>query len=1597
MSQAIDASTDESKQLSAVAPVSLPPVCSMYYELLMSTRFNLDELSQCPACKVQVAFHHHQPPSQAAVADVSANVSSAKYESDSSAYALHFTSGVRSILPKWRIDYKYVKPFLDRCEQVLTADNVDPKVWVRLLLRAVEDVGESSWVQSNIVDKKLSWQEAREAFAKHFELFSYSTQIVQDYECIKQSSRQTVQDYSHKFMRLCAELGYESTNPLVVQHYINGLSPERLASYKKQLALVKLIRGDDSYTVASLETAVQLTLDLELVDVNSQIRNLTLPGETKTGAGGQPQGNNKKNAKVCANHPHSSSHTTAECSWNKSGNNHYGGAGTGGTNNQRSNSGGNSTSPRENQRNTNTHGGGYKKPIKCYLCGGPHLANDPACPKRSSVSTRSGSNTAATPSVTFANPISTSGSKIARSSLSRTVDIVARTDIGDESATVAASESAAAAVIDRTLSETAVIPQYKGVMLVLKDQVYNTLVDTGATISFIDETLVKELHLPIELASDDKTRINMAHTGLSAPRIGRTHIDRLVALFPFSTRKTIDFSHMFEVLPINDKLNDYHFVIGTDLIPALFPDGIPLCYVPRSGDTTSTPSINVRIAGIIDSDRESSADIGYDELPIQEQPNRPVAYTPAELENQYAGKRNALLQQLAEPLAVNERITGFCNIPETIVHLRIDPALENSLYTKQYPIAHALYDPADKVIMRWLNTGKICFAPPGCRYNNPLTIAPKKDENGVWTGIRVCLDVRRLNKALIVGDKFPIPHIRNVLESFAGNSVFGEFDLSEAYLQFQLHPDSQPLTAFTWRGQQYMFVGCPYGITLLTSYFQRLMMRIFNDMPFCMPYVDNLPFASKSWEEHRTHALCIIERLTQVNLRLKQSWHIGHAQLRCLGHILNINGTAMDPDKMQAVMDWPLPSTPADLQSFLGLCSFVRSHIRHYAEITGPLEEIKNQKELIWDDNLRHHFETVKEALSRAPILSFPDYDRPFHIATDASNTGIGGVLFQPKSEAEHITPDNIVAICSKKLNPRQRDWSAYKKELWGIVYALRKFHSYIWGRTDLVIHTDHKPLIYMFSSSLLSPALQQWLDTILDYSFDIRHRDGILNVIPDQLSRMFGAVYSNIPVWGATDLAKHISYPLPLQESLRGGSLGDRGEAADSASDSIHSDSIPDIDQSILEVELERRGKRCPATEAERIELIQQHHQFGHFGREAIFKQLWNKGYWWPCIRKEIETELKSCDPCTRFVVVKSGFHPSQCITASGPGEHLQIDTSVHLPESPDGYTALLVCIDVFTGFVMLRPLRNTTAEVVARKLWKIFCTIGFPRILQSDNGSEFVNDTLRALIKITGIDHRFISAYNPRTDGKVERSIGTCMGIIKKLLHGTNKLWPLFVSFAQITFNNKITELTGSSPFALMFGRELNELKDYSGDNATVIPLDDWKAHQEKIVTLIYPAIHERIKSGKRKMMQTLDKNRRLISPNAFPAGSTVMLIDPDRDNKFEPKYIGPYTIVRRSRGGAYVLKDATGDLLDRRVPADQLKLLAKVSKRKIDVEKPIFEIQKIVEHRGEPGHYEYQVQWKGYREDERTWEPQHSFMDHSVIEKYWKARKQAPNTTN
>ena len=1304
-----------------------------------------------------------------------------------------------------------------------------------------------------------------------------------------------------------------------------------------------------------------------------------------------------------------------------------------------------------------------------------------------------------------------------------------------------------------------------GLFLFVHNQMFNSLIDTGASHSFIDTEIVNSLSIPI---SPSNVIIDLASTSHSLPSPGIAVITFTPVIIQGTLNMLPPMTHSFELMDL--PRHKHQFIVGRDLLRAFFLKQLPMSLLPPDADSApSAAASNIRISTPTSSlihtpiprmplspavanelKRDIDALEGQGYIPSDEEPVRVMTSTPAELEESFSIQRNCILQLpvIATSLQHNEAIDSFCNLPEAMLKLKLDPTKSSSsqLYARQYPLSQRAIEAAQPVIQRWLSTGKIVRAPPGCPYNNPLTVAPKKDDNGKLTGFRVCLDTRKLNAALVDNDHFEIPLIRSVLNSLQGCTIFGEFDLAEAYLQFPLHLESQQYTAFTFGNEQYMFTACPFGLSVMPSHFQRIMQFVFRDLPFTFPYFDNIPFGSRSWKEHAAHTQAIIERLNHYNLRIKpSSVKIGQAQLNCLGHLLTEAGVAISPDKLSKIQDWPLPKTGKQLASFLGLITFVRQHVRHFADMTSGLEALKRTKgDVTWTPELIKSFELVRHAIAHAPLLRFPDFNKPFYVATDASCLGIGGVLYQPDSPSEDITGDNIIAICSKKLNDTQRRYSTYKKELYAVIYCLRQFHAYIWGHHQLVIVTDHMPLTYILTSATLAHSLQQWLDVILDYNFAIKHRPGVLHVLPDALSRMYEALYTSawgVPVGDPLDIVKQhhlsidkdvlisMSQPPPLMDpkrpvrtrtvsassvsASRGGEMDIHIEIDNDADDvdmhqinydnngipvspslfvqhnpssqlqsglglyaaipfqhgqiicdtttdpifnpyinssaqgnarrfidpdsrtahiialrpisagdeiiTVHRTvtvrtvsaadiAVPDVEQKYndvddeiaaatpasalsledkelkLIVELERRGKIAPSTREERLKLIDEEHQRGHFGRDAIYRKLFAANHWWPGMRNTIQERIRECIPCLRFNIAKRGFDPATPITAAFPFDHIQIDHKVGLPKSKDGFTAILVIVDVCTGFILLRAVLNTQAETIAAVLWQIFNDFGFPKVIQSDNGPEFVNRIISKMIMLSGVDHRRITPYHARADGKVERNIGTMMTIIRKHLHGAHESWPAFVPWAQSCVNNKISELTGSTPFSLMFGRKFNPYQDYTSS----APLDvmnesEWTAHQDRMISIVYPSIAERVSIQKDKMVSRLNKR----NPARFRKGDIVMLRRSEAETgspvgKLEAQYTGPYQIASMNRTGAITIVTSTGAPLPRNVRPHMLKFVSHSSK---DFMEEQYEVDRILGHQGEGDNRKYLIRWKGYGPEADSWEPVEGISADETIRSY------------
>lgn len=365
----------------------------------------------------------------------------------------------------------------------------------------------------------------------------------------------------------------------------------------------------------------------------------------------------------------------------------------------------------------------------------------------------------------------------------------------------------------------------------------------------------------------------------------------------------------------------------------------------------------------------------------------------------------------------------------------------------------------------------------------------------------------------------------------------------------------------------------------------------------------------------------------------------------------------------------------------------------------------------------------------------------------------------------------------------------------------------------------------------------------------------------------------------------------------------------------------------------------------------------------------------------------VQSCEDCQRYNIGRKGFHPLTTIHAKLPMDHLAIDLKEY-PKSTEGHKYCLVVIDICTRFVWLAVLKDKSALVVAQALWSILSNFGLPKVIQSDNGKEFVNQIIKQLVVVAHIDHRLVTAYHPQANGAAERMVQTSSQAVYKLLQGRDRDWHLYIHSVQLFINMKATAIHGSTPYSLMFARSANNFQDYSLFDAQQEPnLDLLKEKLDYMAAIVYPAISQKVNAMQAKYREQFTKSHKLVSDKYKP-GAVVFVLNELRKSKPEERYTGPFVIKRRKVSGLYVLVDAVGTEFDR--PVSSLKL-AKASEQSNDGAGIVKEI--MDDRWDDNGIARYLVQFKDTTIPP-TWLKSTDFFDYKPIRTYfdkkWAARQ-------
>ncbi|KAL0536723.1 hypothetical protein IC582_025683 [Cucumis melo] len=296
----------------------------------------------------------------------------------------------------------------------------------------------------------------------------------------------------------------------------------------------------------------------------------------------------------------------------------------------------------------------------------------------------------------------------------------------------------------------------------------------------------------------------------------------------------------------------------------------------------------------------------------------------------------------------------------------------------------------------------------------------------------LCINYKELNK-VTVKNKYPLPRIDDLFDQLQGATVFSKIDLRSGYHQLRIKDSDVPKTTFRSRYGHYEFIVLSFGLTNAPAVFMDLMNRVFREFldTFVIVFIDDILIYSKTKAEHEEHLRMVLETLRANKLYAKFSkCEFWLKEVSFLGHVVSKPSVSVDPTKIEAVPNWPRPSTVSEVRSFLGLTGYYRWFVENFFRIATLLTQLTRKRApFVWSKTCEDSFQNLKQKLVTAPVLTVPDGSGSFVIYSNASKKGLGRVLVQQSK---------VVTYASRQLKSHEQNYPAHDLELTAVVFALK-------------------------------------------------------------------------------------------------------------------------------------------------------------------------------------------------------------------------------------------------------------------------------------------------------------------------------------------------------------------------------------------------------------------------------------------------------------------------------------------------------------------------------------------------------------------------------
>lgn len=686
----------------------------------------------------------------------------------------------------------------------------------------------------------------------------------------------------------------------------------------------------------------------------------------------------------------------------------------------------------------------------------------------------------------------------------------------------------------------------------------------------------------------------------------------------------------------------------------------------------------------------------------------------------------------------------------------------------------------------------------------PLVAVLKADKKSV----RLCGDFKVTVNQVAKLDRYPVPRVDDLFATLSRGRLYTKLDLSHAYQQLLLDDESKKYVVINTTKGLFRYTRLPYGISSAPGIFQREMEHLFQGIPGVVVYLDDILVAGEDEQSHLRTLETVLHRLSETGLRVKQSKCLFMVPtVSFLGHRIDADGLHPLQDKVEAIEAAPTPTNVTELKSYLGLLTYYGKFLPNLATRLAPLYKLlQHDVPWEWTSEQEKAFKESKKLLASSSLLVHYDTELPLTLACDASAYGIGAVL-------AHRMPDGSekpIGYASRTLNKAEKNYSQLEKEGLSLVFGIKKFYSYVFGRPFELV-TDHRPLLGLLgearsTSPQASARIRRWSVYLSMFEYTLRFRKTDAHANADALSRLPLPVEAPPPA-EPTELvllAEHLLNAPVSAEQIR--KQTERDPTLAPVVQFLKQGWPCKVDKkSSLSPFFKRKeelsifegcilwGTRVVIPSAFREAILAELHE-GHPGIVRM-KGLARSYVWWPGITGDIETTVHLCSECqmSQATPAHAPLHPWHWPTR--PWARLHLDYA-----GPVSGRMYLVLIDAHSKWVEAFCTPSATSAAVIEELRPLFACFGLPETVVTDNGTCFTSAEFKDFLATNGIRHITSAPYHPSSNGLAERAVQIVKRGLRKTTGGSVRS-----RLAKFLYAYRLAPqgTTGRSPAEMLLGR--------------------------------------------------------------------------------------------------------------------------------------------------------------------------------------------------